>query len=199
MQTLLVIDNYDSFTHNLVQMFMGYRLDIRVFRNDGITIAQALEINPSYLLISPGPKDPENAGMSMPLIRCFTGNTPILGVCLGMQCINEVMGGETVPAPVPVHGKKSRILHNRSGIFRGLPSPFTAARYHSLMVKPLGGELEIHAWTSDHIIMGLSHPRYPVFGVQFHPESFMTEYGQGLARNFLSYGAETPEYAYSAA
>ncbi|MFP4532300.1 MAG: anthranilate synthase component II [Desulfobacterales bacterium] len=199
MQTLLVIDNYDSFTHNLVQMFMGYALDIRIFRNDGITVAQAVETNPSYLLISPGPKDPENAGMSMSLIRCFTGNIPILGVCLGMQCINEVMGGLTVPAPVPVHGKKSRILHNRSGIFRGLPSPFTAARYHSLMVKPAAGELEIHAWTSDHIIMGLSHPRYPVFGVQFHPESFMSEYGQGLIRNFLSCGAEPPEYAYSAA
>lgn len=199
MQTLLVIDNYDSFTHNLVQMFMRYALDIRILRNDRITIAQAAENNPAYLLISPGPKDPENAGMSMPLIRFFAGRIPILGVCLGMQCINEVMGGKTIPAPVPVHGKKSRILHHQSGIFRGLPSPFTAARYHSLMVKPVGSELEIQAWTPDNIIMGFAHRRYPIFGVQFHPESFMSEYGQGLAQNFLSYGAIIPEYSYSAA
>ena len=199
METLLVIDNYDSFTHNLVQMFMRYALDIRVFRNDRITVEQAVDISPAYLLISPGPKDPENAGVSMAMIRRFTGIIPILGVCLGMQCINEVMGGQTVRAPVPVHGKKSRILHHQRGLFRDMPSPFTAARYHSLMVNVAGDGPEITAWTPDGIIMGISHPRYPVFGVQFHPESFMTDDGPALAANFLAYGAKAPACDWSAA
>ncbi len=200
METLLVVDNYDSFTHNLVQMFMRYVLDVRVFRNDRITVEQAVEMTPAYLLISPGPRDPENAGVSMALIRRFAGIIPVLGVCLGMQCINEVMGGQTVPAPVPVHGKKSRILHHQSGLFRAMPSPFAAARYHSLMVKvSAGGELEITAWTPDGIIMGVAHPCYPVFGLQFHPESFMTDDGQALVANFLSYGAVAPAYDCSAA
>ena len=199
METLLVIDNYDSFTHNLVQMFMRYALDIRVFRNDRITVEQAVDIGPAYLLISPGPKDPENAGVSMALIRRFTGIIPILGVCLGMQCINEVMGGQTVRAPVPVHGKKSRIWHHQRGIFRDLPSPFTAARYHSLMVNVAAGGPEITAWTPDGIIMGISHPCYPVFGVQFHPESFMTDDGPALVTNFLSYGAKASACDWSAA
>jgi len=199
MSTLLVIDNYDSFTHNLVQMFMRYALDIQVFRNDRITVEEAAAINPAYLLISPGPKDPQNAGISKRLIRRFGGKIPVLGVCLGMQCINEVMGGQTVPAPVPVHGKKYAILHNRGGVFKGLPSPFIAARYHSLMVKVAGGEIEINAWTADGIIMGIAHPRDPTFGVQFHPESFMTDYGQAVVENFLSFGATAPAYGCSAA
>mgnify|MGYP001389210951 FL=1 len=168
MKKLLVIDNYDSFTHNLVQMFMRYEIDIKVFRNDRITIDQALKFAPHYLLISPGPKDPPNAGISMPMIRRFAGRIPILGVCLGMQCINEAMGGQTIRAPLPVHGKKCRIYHNHSGIFHNMPSPFTAARYHSLIVESEVCGLEITAWTEDKIVMGVEHPAVEGFGVQFH-------------------------------
>ena len=199
MKKLLVIDNYDSFTHNLVQMFMRYAIDIKVYRNDQITIAQAIELNPHYLLVSPGPKDPRNAGISMPMIRHFAGRIPVLGVCLGMQCINEVMGGQTIRAPLPVHGKKCHVFHNCRGIFKNLPSPFTAARYHSLMVGAAPCALEITAWTADNLIMGLSHTEYGVFGVQFHPESFMTESGRALIENFLSYGALAPDFRCSAA
>jgi len=188
MKTLLVIDNYDSFTHNLVQMFMAYDFDIRVFRNDRISVAQAEALCPDYLLISPGPGNPAGAGVSMPMIRTFTGKVPILGVCLGMQCLNEVMGGETAAAPMPVHGKKSRIFHCGQGLFAGLPSPFEAARYHSLMVRAVPEGLKITAKTGDGVAMGLAHPDFPVFGVQFHPESFMTEHAAALIDNFVCAG-----------
>ena len=140
MATLVVIDNYDSFTYNLVQMFMTYDLSIRVYRNDQVTVAEVDGMRPDYLLISPGPKDPVHAGISMALIREMYRNVPILGVCLGMQCINEVFEGETTQALTLMHGKTSRVLHDGKGIFKGLPTPFTAARYHSLMTVPLSPE-----------------------------------------------------------
>jgi len=185
LKKLLIIDNYDSFTFNLAQMFMHYDLLIDVCRNDMITIRQIKVMNPDYILISPGPKDPANAGISTLIIKTFYKETPILGVCLGMQCINEVFGGITVRAFQPMHGKTSIIEHNESGIFKGMPSPFRAARYHSLMVKLNGSMLDVTAKTHDETIMGLSHNVYPLHGVQFHPESFLTENGRILVDNFL--------------
>ena len=152
---LLVIDNYDSFTYNLVQLFRRFDLVIKVFRSDQITLEQAGGINPDYLLISPGPKDPAHAGLSIPLINAFYRHIPVLGVCLGMQCINELFGGQTVRANLPMHGKTSTIHHNQSSVFKGLPSPFTAARYHSLVIEPgpdTLNQLTISAKTDDEII-----------------------------------------------
>jgi len=194
MLKLLTIDNYDSFTFNLVQMFMQYSLDIRVFRSDKISLEDIKRLNPDYILISPGPKDPSHTGISMPLIRWSFKHVPILGVCLGMQCINEVFGGTTVRAPVPKHGKTDRVHHENKHIFAGIPSPFIAARYHSLMARFESGPLEITAKSEDGVIMGLSHPEFPLHGVQFHPESFLTEYGFTLIENFLKLGPmRTPE------
>ncbi|EFK08445.1 glutamine amidotransferase, class I [delta proteobacterium NaphS2] len=192
---LVVIDNYDSFTYNLVQMFMTFGLDIQVYRSDVVSVGQVLALAPDFILISPGPKDPQAAGISMELILECHQIIPILGVCLGMQCINAVFGGQTVRCHQPVHGKTDRIRHNEQGIFKGLPSPFTAARYHSLRVRPtdaaLTDELMITACTEDNLIMGLSHRHYPLHGVQFHPESFLTEHGFDLVENFLKSG-KTP-------
>jgi len=188
MPVLLMIDNYDSFTYNLVQMFMAHGLDIRVHRSDKLALDAIEEMNPDYIVISPGPKDPAHAGISIDLIRVFYSRAPILGVCLGMQCINEAFGGATVRAPVPMHGKTSMITHGQLGVFKGLPSPFAAARYHSLAVHLNGGGLEVAARSSDGVIMGLSHPEYPLHGVQFHPESFLTENGHALIKNFLDLG-----------
>lgn len=186
---LLVIDNYDSFTFNLVQMFLHYPLDIRTFRSDRLTVSEAEALAPDYVLISPGPRNPDYTGVSMPLIRAFHARVPILGVCLGMQCINAVFGGETVHAPVPVHGKTSRVYHTGEALFAGLPSPFAAARYHSLMVRPgANTPLSVTARSADDVIMGISHPRYPLHGVQFHPESFLTTEGFGMVENFLRLG-----------
>mgnify|MGYP003564589277 CR=1 FL=1 len=188
---LAVIDNYDSFTFNLVQMFMTFDLAIHVFRSDRIGVNDIITLAPNYILISPGPKDPKEAGISIELIRRCYKTIPILGVCLGMQCINEVFGGKTVRCQMPMHGKTSQIFHDQKGVFKGLPSPFTAARYHSLKAKPtetsLLKELKITAHTKDNIIMGLSHRHYPVYGVQFHPESFLTEFGFALIENFLAH------------
>jgi len=184
---LLVLDNYDSFTYNLVQMFRNHPLDIVVARSDRIELDAVSGRKPDFILISPGPRDPAHAGISIPLIRRWHRHVPILGVCLGMQCMNEAFGGKTVRAPVPVHGKTSRIEHKGSGLFTGIPSPFWAARYHSLMTIPADGSpLVITAQSTDGVIMGLSHPEYPLHGVQFHPESFMTEHGALLIENFLN-------------
>lgn len=183
---MLVIDNYDSFTYNLVQMFRLYTLEIQVYRADNITLADMDALAPDYLVISPGPKDPLHSGISIPAIRCFYRRIPILGVCLGMQAINEVFGGKTVRSPIPVHGKTSIIRHEGTHLFKGVPSPFSAMRYHSLTVTNLTDELVVTARTVDGIIMGLSHRIYPVHGLQFHPESFLTEYGRQLIENFLS-------------
>ena len=185
---LLVIDNYDSFTHNLVQMFMCRDLEIRVVRADKIRAGEAVRLGPDYLLVSPGPKDPSGAGNSVELIRAFAGAIPILGVCLGMQCINEACGGKTVRAPVPVHGKTSRVSHDGTGVFAGVPDPFTAARYHSLAVDPRGTNLRVTARSEDGVIMGIADPARNIHGVQFHPESFMTEWGFILVENFLGTG-----------
>ncbi len=186
MRKLLVIDNYDSFTFNLVQMFMLYDLSIEVYRNDMITTGQIETMMPDYILISPGPKDPVNAGISVEIIKTFYKKIPILGVCLGMQCINEAFGGITVRSLQPMHGKTSMIEHNDSGIFKGMPIPFRAARYHSLMVKLNDSMLAVTARTFDGTIMGLSHNVYPLHGVQFHPESFLTENGRILVDNYLN-------------
>lgn len=192
MARLLMIDNYDSFTYNLVQMFRQYPLEVRVWRSDRIDLAQAQTLAPDYIVISPGPKDPAHAGISMALIEAMHRITPILGVCLGMQCLNEVFGGRTVRSPRPLHGKVSTVYHHGRGIFAGLPSPFSAARYHSLATAPderaLDSDLIITARSDDDIIMGLSHPCYPLHGVQFHPESFMTQCGFELIENFLALG-----------
>ena len=199
MPQLLVIDNYDSFTYNLVQMFMAYELSIRVFRNDSVSIEDIRSLTPDYVLISPGPRDPQHAGISISLIRNLHRNTPLLGVCLGMQCINEAFGGFTVRAPLPMHGKTSSISHTGEGIFADMPPTFSAARYHSLMTLPKNGNLVITARSDDDVIMGISHVEYPYHGVQFHPESFLTESSVKLIENFLKLGPcrgrrETLEY-----
>jgi anthranilate synthase component 2 len=193
MANLLVIDNYDSFTYNLVQMFMQYDLRIAVHRSDRISVPEAVRLAPDFLLISPGPRDPAHAGVSLEMIGAFTGKIPILGVCLGMQCINAYFGGRTVRAPLPMHGKTSTIRHEGRGIFAGIPSPLRAARYHSLVTRPhpqaLAATLRISAWSDDDQIMALSHQQHPLFGVQFHPESFLTEHGFAMLENFLQSGA----------
>jgi anthranilate synthase component 2 len=190
--SLMVIDNYDSFTYNLVQMFMRYDLSITVFRSDRVTIDQVVDQRPDYILISPGPKDPRHAGISMDLIDAFYRTTPILGVCLGMQSINEVFGGRTVRANRPMHGKTSLVIHDGMHLFAGLPSPFQVARYHSLAAAPaltaLNTELIVTGRTASGTIMGISHRRYPLHGVQFHPESFLTDHGFTLVENFLRLG-----------
>ena len=185
---ILLIDNYDSFTYNLVQMFMHYDLQIQVHRSDKLSLEDIKALDPDYILISPGPKDPAKAGISTELIKTFCGCVPILGVCLGMQCINEAFGGSTVRAPIPMHGKTSMVQHNNSGIFQGIRSPFPAARYHSLMVEFDQTRLVVTSRSQDGVIMGMSHPEFPLHGVQFHPESFLTENGFLLVENFLNLG-----------
>ena len=182
---LVMIDNYDSFTFNLVQLFYEFDLEVLVFRHDAVTLAQIEDMSPDWLCISPGPKAPAQAGISKAAIANFYRKIPVLGVCLGHQAVNEVFGGATVRAPVPVHGKKDRVFHCGRGLFQGLPSPFGAARYHSLMAAPASPDLEVTAWSADGVVMGLSHRRYPLHGVQFHPESFLTGHGVRLAANFL--------------
>jgi anthranilate synthase/aminodeoxychorismate synthase-like glutamine amidotransferase len=189
---MLVIDNYDSFTYNLVQMFRQYPLQLQVVRSDQVDLRQIEALSPDYIVVSPGPKAPTHAGISMPVIQAWHAKVPILGVCLGMQCINEVFGGQTVRSPRPLHGRTSAVYHDGRGLFSGLPSPIQAARYHSLAVQThpeaLRGALTVTARTKDQIIMGLSHRRYPLHGVQFHPESFLTEHGFQLIENFLESG-----------
>ncbi|MBL9214074.1 MAG: aminodeoxychorismate/anthranilate synthase component II [Opitutaceae bacterium] len=185
---LLVIDNYDSFTFNLVQYFGQLGVSMRVFRNDELTPAQAEQLNPKRILISPGPCTPTEAGVSIDIIKTFAGKRPLLGVCLGHQSIGQVFGGKVIRAPRQMHGKLSPILHRGTDIFRGLPSPFTATRYHSLLVErsSLPDSLEITAETAEGEIMGLRHKQFPVFGVQFHPESIATENGMQILQNFLA-------------
>jgi anthranilate synthase/aminodeoxychorismate synthase-like glutamine amidotransferase len=189
MARLLMIDNYDSFTFNLVQMFRQYPLEVMVVRNDAVRLDEVDALTPDYIVISPGPRDPQHAGISMPLMAAWRHRVPILGVCLGMQCLNEVFGGRTIRSPRPLHGKTSAVYHEGRGLFSGLPSPFKAARYHSLAVEPgTDRHLVITARTEDGIIMGLSHRTCPLHGVQFHPESFLTQHGFGLIENFLHLG-----------
>jgi anthranilate synthase component 2 len=184
---LLVVDNYDSFTFNLVQYFGQLGVEQRVFRNDQITVEQALALNPERVMISPGPCSPTEAGVSCDIIRAFAGRKPLLGVCLGHQAIGQVFGGKVVRAPSLMHGKTSPVFHDGQDLFLGLPNPFAATRYHSLVVdRPsLPDCLKVTAWTEDGLIMGLRHRELPVWGVQFHPESYVTERGLDLLANFL--------------
>ena len=184
---LLVIDNYDSFTYNLVQYFGQLGVEQRVFRNDQITVEQALALDPERVMISPGPCSPTEAGVSCDIIRAFAGKKPLLGVCLGHQAIGQVYGGKVVRAPRLMHGKTSPVFHDGRDLFMGMPNPFAATRYHSLVVdRPsLPDCLQVTAWTDDGLIMGLRHRELPVWGVQFHPESFVTERGLDILANFL--------------
>ncbi len=184
---IVVIDNYDSFTYNLVQYFGELGVEIEVFRNDKITVDHIEAIQPSRIVISPGPGTPLDAGISNQLIERMGASTPILGVCLGHQCIGHVFGGEIVRAPRLMHGKTSQIHHQGDGLFENIPSPFEATRYHSLIInQPVPQSLEITARTDADEIMGVRHRVYPIFGVQFHPESFLTQHGMQILRNFLS-------------
>ena len=185
---LLLIDNYDSFTYNLVQAFMILGAEVDVRRNDEISVEQAKALSPTHLCISPGPGTPYDAGVSMDMIRAFAGSVPVFGVCLGHQSIVEVFGGKVVRAPRLMHGKTSPVRHGDQGVFAGLPNPFDATRYHSLEVKEgtLPEELEPIAWADDGTLMGLRHRGLPYWGVQFHPESVLTGSGPRLLANFLA-------------
>ncbi len=183
---ILVIDNYDSFTYNLVQYLGELGQEICVFRNDQVTVEQVRDMQPDHIVISPGPGDPHDGGISLELLRELGPTTPILGVCLGHQCIGEAFGGQVVRAPRLMHGKTSPVYHNSEGLFNGIPSPFQATRYHSLIVQePLPDCLEVTAFTSQGEVMGVRHKEFPVVGVQFHPESILTEHGKRILQNFL--------------
>jgi anthranilate synthase/aminodeoxychorismate synthase-like glutamine amidotransferase len=185
---LLLIDNYDSFTYNLFQYLSELGEEVRVVRNNKITLDEIERVKPERIVISPGPSTPLNAGISNDVIKHFGDKLPILGVCLGHQCVGYSYGGIVGPAQAIMHGKSSLVYHDNSGVFYQLPNPFPAIRYHSLMVarENLPDCLEITAWTEDNTIMGLRHHRYPVEGVQFHPESFMTQNGKDILKNFLA-------------
>jgi anthranilate synthase/aminodeoxychorismate synthase-like glutamine amidotransferase len=187
MPHLLMIDNYDSFTYNLVQMLRVLGADVLVHRNDQITVEQARELSPTHLVVSPGPGGPREAGLSMKLIEALAGHIPVLGVCLGHQAIAEVYGGRVIRADRLMHGKDSPILHSASGLYQGLPSPLIVGRYHSLIVEEssLPPQLEITARTPEGEIMGLRHKALEVEGVQFHPESILTSTGERILANFL--------------
>ena len=185
---LLLIDNYDSFTYNLVQAFLVLGVDVRVHRNDAITVTEARALAPTHLCISPGPGTPRDAGISMDMIRAFAGELPVLGVCLGHQSIVEAYGGEIVRAGRLMHGKVSSVVHDGRGVFAGLPQPLEAGRYHSLIARPesLPAELEVSARTTEGEIMGVRHRTLAIEGVQFHPESILTPDGPALLGNFLA-------------
>jgi anthranilate synthase/aminodeoxychorismate synthase-like glutamine amidotransferase len=184
---LLMIDNYDSFTYNLVQYFGELGQDLKVYRNNKITIPEIEKMHPDRIVVSPGPCTPKEAGVSIEVIKHFAGKLPILGVCLGHQSIGEAFGGDVIRAPYLMHGKTSMIRHDGKTIFAGLPNPFEATRYHSLIIKreTLPSTLEVTAWTDDGIIMGVRHKQFKIEGVQFHPESILTNVGKDLLRNFL--------------
>ena len=185
---VLMIDNYDSFTYNLVQYLRMLGAEVLVHRNDALSVDDALALAPSHLVVSPGPGTPRDAGISIELIRAFAGRAPVLGVCLGHQAIVEAWGGHVRPAMTLMHGKTSRVFHDGRGVFRDLPEPFEAGRYHSLAVGrgELPEELEVSAYTEDGEVMGVRHKRLPVEGVQFHPESVLTPHGLTLLGTFLS-------------
>lgn len=189
---VFILDNYDSFTYNLVQYFGELGAKVEVRRNDQVTVEEVYTMRPERIVISPGPCTPQDAGISIDLIQHFAGKVPILGVCLGHQAIGEAFGGRVVRAPHLMHGKTSDVTHDNKTIFRGLPTPMTATRYHSLIVeeKDLPGELEVSAWTMEkdgtRTIMGLRHRKYAVEGVQFHPESVLTDAGKKLVGNFMA-------------
>jgi len=185
---LLMIDNYDSFTYNIVQYLGELGEDVRTVRNDEITLGDIDKMAPERICISPGPKAPKDAGISLDILREFKGKLPILGVCLGHQAIGEAFGGKVIRAKQVMHGKTSLIAHTGEGVFKGLPSPFTVIRYHSLAIEraSLPDCLEVTAWTDDGEIMGVRHKEYDIEGVQFHPESILSEHGHALFKNFLA-------------
>lgn len=184
--TVLLIDNYDSFTYNLAQYLGELGADLAVHRNDAITVEAVQQMAPTHIVISPGPGDPHDGGVSNAVIRTYGPHIPTLGVCLGHQCIGHVYGGVVTRAPRLMHGKTSAIYHKGKGIFDGIPSPFQATRYHSLIVEePLPEVLKVTAFTREGEVMGVAHREYPVIGVQFHPESILTEHGKRLLANFL--------------
>ena len=184
----LLIDNYDSFTYNLYHFLgeLGATLEVR--RNDALDAQEALDLHPQGIVLSPGPCDPDRAGICLKLVEAAAGRVPILGVCLGHQAIGQAFGGQVARAPEPLHGKLSAVSHSGKGLFEGLPSPFTATRYHSLTITPesVPDSLEVTAESDDGVIMGLSHRELPIHGVQFHPESIASEHGHALLRNFLA-------------
>ena len=184
---LLLIDNYDSFTYNLYQYLCELGEEVVVVRNDAATVAELEALRPDRIVISPGPSSPDKAGLSNDVLRHFAGKVPILGVCLGHQCIGYVFGAKVAGAGEIVHGKTSRIVHDGKGVFAGLPSPFEAVRYHSLAIQPgsLPEALEVSAWSESGVIMGVRHRWFPIEGVQFHPESILTSVGKDVLRNFL--------------
>jgi anthranilate synthase/aminodeoxychorismate synthase-like glutamine amidotransferase len=187
---ILVIDNYDSFTYNLVQYVGEHTESIRVVRNDAVSLATLAEWPITKIIISPGPGRPHDAGISMDVIRHFYKQTPILGVCLGHQAIGEVFGGIITYAPTIMHGKASPIFHDGKGLYDGLPSPFDGGRYHSLVIDRItfpSTELTITSWLDDGTIMGVQHHNYPVIGIQFHPESLLTDHGKQIIKNFIDY------------
>jgi anthranilate synthase component II len=185
---LLMIDNYDSFTYNLVQYLGELGEEVKVVRNDELRVDEIDRLDPARIVLSPGPCTPNEAGVSLAVIERFKGRVPILGVCLGHQAIGQSFGGKVVHAKTLMHGKVSRVHHSDAGVFRGLPTPYDATRYHSLAIEraTCPAELEVTAWTEDGEIMGVRHRSLPVEGVQFHPESILTEHGHALLRNFLN-------------
>ncbi|KAA1297277.1 MAG: anthranilate/aminodeoxychorismate synthase component II [Chloroflexi bacterium] len=184
---ILLLDNYDSFTYNIYQYMSELGAEVKVIRNDKISLSEIKDLNPEKIVVSPGPCTPQKAGISNDVIKTFGENIPVLGVCLGHQCIGESFGGIVMGAGEIMHGKTSLIHHDGKGVFLGIPSPFMAIRYHSLVIQneTLPDELEVSAWTDNGIIMGVRHKSLPVEGIQFHPESIMTEYGKELLSNFL--------------
>lgn len=184
---IILLDNYDSFTYNLYQYLSELGAEVRVYRNDKISVTEIELLDPSHLVLSPGPCTPKEAGITVDVIHYFKEKKPILGVCLGHQSIGYALGGKVVKAPLLMHGKTSLIKHNNKGIFNNIPNPFTATRYHSLIIErdTMPSELEITAETSDGIVMGIQHKTLPIHGVQFHPESILTEHGKILLKNFL--------------
>ena len=184
---ILMIDNYDSFTYNLYQYISEFGVEVKVVRNDKITLDEIKDLSPNKIVISPGPCTPDKAGISNDVIATFGATIPTLGVCLGHQCIGQSFGGVVGGAGEIMHGKTSLINHTGQGLFKGIPNPFKAIRYHSLMIykETLPDELEVTAWTDNGIVMGVSHKTYPVLGIQFHPESIMTEFGKEILANFI--------------
>jgi len=190
---LLLIDNYDSFVHNLARYFERLGQETLVVRNDAIDVAGVRALRPQAVVLSPGPCTPREAGASLDIVCKLHREFPMLGVCLGHQAIAEALGGRVVRAPVPVHGRASQISHHGGGLFQSMPSPLTVGRYHSLVVEPMSlpAELRATAWTEDGVLMAFEHAYYPVFGVQFHPESILTDHGYTLLTNFLRLGGVT--------
>ncbi len=186
---IVVIDNYDSFTYNLVQYLGELGAELQVFRNDAVTTAEIKRLSPSHIVISPGPGQPADGGISNDVIGEFYRDVPILGVCLGHQCIGQAFGGTVTRAPRLMHGKTSPVYHNGGDLYEGVPNPFQAGRYHSLIVKePLPPELRVTAFTKEGEVMGIRHKVFPLVGVQFHPESVLTQSGKQILKNFIQYG-----------